>query len=71
MKASAPQTIVAVVAGAYILGQEGQPLEVTEDQARVLLRDGIIVLAEGEYLPENKPQVAPKAPKREQTGGVL
>jgi hypothetical protein len=70
MKASATQTFVAVVAGAYILGQEGQPLEVTEDQARVLLRDGIIVLAEGEYLPENKPQATPK-PKREQTGGVL
>jgi len=69
MKASATQTFVAVVAGAYILGQEGQPLEVTEAQARALLRDGVIVLAEGEYLPENKPQAAPK-PKREATGGL-
>jgi len=71
MRASATQTFVAVIDGAYVLGQEGQPLDVTERQARELLRDKMIVLAEGEYLPENKPQAAPKAPKREQTGGVL
>lgn len=70
MNASALQTFVSVIAGAYVLGQEGEPLEVTEDQARVLLRDGLIVLAEGESLPEDKPQAAPK-PKRETTGGVL
>jgi hypothetical protein len=70
MNASALQTFVSVIAGAYILGQEGEPLEVTDDQARVLLRDGLIVLAEGETLPENRPQATPK-PKRESTGGVL
>jgi len=70
MNASALHTFVAVIDGAYVLGQEGVPLEVTEHQARELLRDGMIVLAEGEYLPENKPQATPK-PKREQTGGVL
>jgi hypothetical protein len=70
MKASALQTFVAVVDGAYILGTAGQPLDVTERQARELLRDGMIVLAEGETLPENKPQATPK-PKRESTGGVL
>lgn len=70
MNASALQTFVAVVDGAYVLGSAGQPLEVTERQARELLRDGMIVLAEGEYLPENKPQAAPK-PRKEQTGGVL
>ena len=60
MKASALQTFVAVIDGAYILGTAGQPLDVTERQARELLRDKMIVLAEGEYLPENKPQAAPK-----------
>jgi len=70
MKASATQTFVAVIDGAYILGTAGQPLDVTERQARELLRDNMIVLAEGEYLPENKPQATPK-PKRESTGGVL
>jgi hypothetical protein len=70
MKASALQTFVAVIDGAYVTGQAGMPLELTERQARELLRDGMIVLAEGEYLPENKPQAAPKA-KRETTGGVL
>ena len=70
MKASALQTFVAVVDGAYVMGQEGMPLEVTEVQARALLADGMIVLAEGEYLPENKPQAAPK-PRKEQTGGAL
>lgn len=70
MKASALQTFVAVIDGAYILGQEGQPLEVTEKQARELLRDGMIVLAEGEYLPENAPKAA--TPKSKQTSdGVL
>ena len=70
MKASALQTFVAVIDGAYVLGQEGQPLDVSERQARELLRDNMIVLADGEYLPENKPQATPKA-KRESTGGVL
>lgn len=70
MKASALQTFVAVVDGAYILGTAGQPLDVTERQARELLRDGMIVLAEGETLPEHRPQATPK-PKRESTGGVL
>jgi len=70
MNASALQTFVAVIDGAYVIGRAGQPLEVTEHQARELLRDGMIVLAEGEYLPENKPQATPK-PKRETTGGVL
>ncbi len=70
MKASALQTFVAVIDGAYILGTAGQPLDVTERQARELLRDGMIVLAEGETLPENKPQATPKT-KRESTGGVL
>lgn len=69
MNASALQTFVAVIDGAYVLGQEGAPLEVTEHQARELLRDGMIVLAEGEYLQENKPQATPKAKK--DTGGVL
>ncbi len=67
MNASALQTFVAVIDGAYVTGQEGQPLELTERQARELLRDGMIALAEGEYLPENAPK--PQAPKRTQTGG--
>ena len=46
-------------------------MEVTEDQARELLRDGMIVLAEGEYLPENAPKAAAPKAKRETTGGVL
>ena len=70
MNASALQTFVAVIDGAYVMGQAGMPLELTERQARELLRDGMIVLAEGEYLPENKPQATAK-PKRETTGGVL
>ena len=70
MNASALQTFVAVIDGAYVLGSAGQPLDVTETQARELLRDGMIVLAEGEYLPENKPQATPK-PRNEPTGGVL
>jgi hypothetical protein len=69
MNASALQTFVALIDGAYILGQEGEPLEVTERQARELLRDGMIVLAEGETLPELAPKA--QAPKRTQTGGVL
>lgn len=71
MNASALQTFVSVIAGAYVLGQEGEPLEVTEDQARVLLRDGLIVLAEGETLPEQAPKAQAPKPKRETTGGVL
>ena len=51
------------------MGQAGMPLEVTERQARELLRDGMIVLAEGETLPEQAPKA--QAPKRTQTGGVL
>ena len=70
MNASALQTFVAVIDGAYVMGQAGMPLDVTERQARELLRDGMIVLAEGESLPENKPQATPKA-KREIAGGVL
>ncbi len=70
MLASALQTFVAVIDSAYVLGSAGQPLEVTERQARELLRDGMIVLAEGEYLPEDAPKAAPK-PKRETGGGVL
>ena len=70
MNASALQTFVAVIDGAYVMGQAGMPLELTERQARELLRDGMIVLAEGETLPENKPQATPK-PKRETAGGVL
>ncbi len=70
MLASALQTFVAVINGAYVLGSAGQPLDVTEAQARELLRDGMIVLAEGEYLPENAPKAA--TPKSKQTsGGVL
>ena len=48
-------------------------MEVTEDQARVLLNDGLIVLAEGEYLPEDKPVQAAKQPKAKDKsdGGVL
>ncbi len=70
MLASAVTTFVGLVGGAYILGEEGQPLEVTEEQARALLRDGMIVLAEGERLPENAPKAA--TPKSKQTsGGVL
>jgi hypothetical protein len=69
MNASALQTFVAVIDGAYIIGQAGMPLEVTERQARELLRDGMIVLAEGEILPEQAPKA--QAPKRTQTGGVL
>lgn len=71
MNASALQTFVAVIDGAYILGQQGVPLEVTEKQARELLRDGMIVLAEGEYLPENAPKAAAPKAKRETSGGVL
>jgi hypothetical protein len=72
MNASALQTFVAVIDGAYILGEEAQPLEVTEAQARLLLKDGLIVLAEGEALPEAAPQAA-KVPmsKRVSAGGVL
>jgi hypothetical protein len=44
MKASALQTFVAVIDGAYVLGEEGQPLDVTEAQAKTLLADGLIVL---------------------------
>ena len=62
---------MAVVDGGYILGSAGQPLEVTERQARELLRDGMIVLAEGEYLPEDAPKQATPKAKRETTGGVL
>lgn len=71
MNASALQTFVAVIDGAYIIGQAGMPLELTERQARELLRDGMIVLAEGEYLPEDAPKQATPKPKRESTGGVL
>jgi hypothetical protein len=74
MNASALQTFVAVINGAYVLGEEAQPLEVTEDQARALLRDGLIVLAEGEALPEDAPKVqTPKVQmtKDKSAGGVL
>lgn len=64
MKASALQTFVSVIQGAYILGQEGQPLDVTEAQARVLLNDKLIVLADGEYLPEDAPKA--QTPKGKQ-----
>jgi hypothetical protein len=70
MLASATQTFVAVIDGAYVMGQAGMPLEVTERQARELLRDGVIVLAEGEYLPEDKPLSTPKS-KKVSDGGVL
>ena len=65
--ASALQTFVAVIDKAYILGQEGQPLEVTEEQAAQLVADGMIVLAE---VQQETPKPAPKA-KRESSGGVL
>jgi hypothetical protein len=71
MNASALQTFVAVIDGAYVLGQEGEPLEVTEAQARALLADGLIVLAEGESLPEDAPKVQTPMSKRVSTGGVL
>jgi hypothetical protein len=72
MNASALQTFVAVIDGAYVLGQEGEPLEVTAAQAQALVADGLIVLAEGESLPADAPQAA-KVPmsKRVSTGGVL
>lgn len=56
MRASALQTFVAVIDGAYVLGEEAEPLELTEAQARALLRDNLIVLAEGERLPEDAPK---------------
>jgi hypothetical protein len=71
MNASALQTFVAVIDGAYILGEEAQPLEVTEAQARLLLKDGLIVLAEGETLPEDAPKVQTPMSKRVSAGGVL
>jgi hypothetical protein len=71
MNASALQTFVAVIDGAYVLGEEAQPLEVTEAQARLLLKDGLIVLAEGESLPEDAPKVQAPMSKRVSTGGVL
>jgi hypothetical protein len=72
MNASALQTFVAVIDGAYVLGEEAQPLEVTEAQARLLLKDGLIVLAEGETLPEDAPKVqALKQAKDKSAGGVL
>ena len=71
MNASALQTFVAVIDGAYIIGQAGMPLEVTERQARELLRDGMIVLAEGEILPEDKPQATPMSKRVKSDGGVL
>ncbi len=64
MNASALQTFVAVIDGAYVLGEEGQPLEVTPTQAKALLADGLIVLAEGEAVqpadpsPDDAPQTA-------------
>lgn len=67
MLASALQTFVARIDGAYVLGEEGMPLEVTEAQAAALLADGMIVLAESETPPAQAPK-AP-APKRTQTGG--
>ncbi len=67
MLASALQTFVAVIDGAYVLGQEGQPLEVTEKQATELLRDGMIVLAE---VQQETPKPQPKS-KRASDGGVL
>jgi hypothetical protein len=69
MLASSLQTFVAVIDGAYVLGEEGMPLEVTERQARELLKDGLIVLAEGEVLPEAAPKA--QTPKGKQAGGVL
>jgi hypothetical protein len=72
MNASALQTFVAVIGGVYVLGEEAQPLEVTEAQARALVKDGLIVLAEGETLPEDAPKVqTPKVFKDKSAGGVL
>jgi hypothetical protein len=71
MNASALQTFVALIDGAYVLGEEAQPLEVTERQARLLLKDGLIVLAD-ETLPEDAPKLqAPKVFKDKSAGGVL
>ena len=68
MLASSTGTYVAVIDGAYILGNEGEPLEVTVEQARVLLKDKLIVLAEGEYLPEDAPAEQPMSKRAGKAG---
>ena len=73
MKASALQTFVAVINGAYVLGEEGLPLDVTEAQAKVLLADGLIVLGVDEApIPVDPPADAlPPVRTKSKGAGVL
>jgi hypothetical protein len=70
MKASALQTFVAVIDGAYVLGEEGQPLDVTEAQAKALLADGLIVLGVDEAPIQVDPPAETLPPVRAKSKGA-